>query len=535
MDSRAGTHPQTLADYLAILRRRKWIAIQTVLIVPIAAVLLTMQEPKEYAAQAEVLLQRQTISSALGGPAEDANAFDPDRYASTQAELARIPEVASGVVARVNNQRTAGELLAMSSIFPKAGSDILVIQVNDRDPNMAARLATAYAREFTKFQGEFATARYRRAIADLDAEIARMRKAGQSEDSTLMRSLFESKNELRRLETLTGGSGLVTKTPDAGYQVAPKPKRNGLLGLMFGLALGLGSAFIWEALDRRVRSDDEVERVLGLPLLARIPEPPREIRRRDGLVMISEPGKVHAEAFRRLRTNIEFANLEASAKTIMVTSSVECEGKSTTIANLAVAFARAGRHVALVDLDLRKPYLDRFFKIQRRPGVAEVAVGQVALEEALVRIAIPAAGSSATSLIQGMTGGNGSTSTAGVLEVLPAGATPPNAGEFVASKAVAEILADLSERADIVLVDAPPLLVVGDAVALSARIDALLVVVRMNVVRRPMLREVRRFLDASPAATLGFVDAGGKEDDVYGYGGYYQTPSRPETTERERV
>ena len=133
--------------------------------------------------------------------------------------------------------------------------------------------------------------------------------------------------------------------------------------------LGIGLAFLREALDTRVRSADEVGEKLGLPLLARVPEPPRKLRNSNRLVMQADPHGAQAEAFRTLRTNIEFVNLDVHARTIMITSAIQSEGKSTTAANLAIAFARMGKRVALVDLDLRRPFLDKFFDFGDRPGL----------------------------------------------------------------------------------------------------------------------------------------------------------------------
>src|SRR5205823_1128448 len=154
--------------------------------------------------------------------------------------------------------------------------------------------------------------------------------------------------------------------------------------VFIGVLLGIGLALLWETLDTRVRSAEDVSSKLRAPLLGRLPTPSRRIRNSDSLVMIEEPEGVQAEAFRMLRTNLEFARLERDAKTVMISSAIEQEGKSTTIANLAIAVARSGQRVALVDLDLRRPYLDRFFHLEGRPGIAHVALGQVSLDQALV-------------------------------------------------------------------------------------------------------------------------------------------------------
>ena len=235
-----------------------------------------------------------------------------------------------------------------------------------------------------------------------------------------------------------------------------------------------------------------------------------------------------------LRTNLDFVRLGKDARTIMVTSTIQEEGKSTTIANLAVALALAGQRVILVDLDLRRPYLDRFFGLGGRPGITQVALGQVPLSDALAPIALT--GNESDAAVAQTASGNGHAPVQGLLEVLPSGPIPPDPGEFVGTKALADILAELRVRADIVLIDAPPVLPVGDAMALSNVVDGIIVVAQMNVVRRPMLNELARQLDAQPAAKLGFVvtNAGSEDGSGYGYRGYYGRPYVQARTEREK-
>ena len=216
-----------------------------------------------------------------------------------------------------------------------------------------------------------------------------------------------------------------------------------------------------------------------------------------------------------LRTSIDFVNLDRGARVIMVTSALDREGKSTTIANLAVAFARTGRRVVLVDLDLRRPALARFFGLRGREGLTNVALGECSLDDAIKYVAVEPEGAGSSSV-----NGNGGGAIEGVLELLLAGPPPPGASEFAASDAVGEILNELRERADLVLVDAPPLLQVGDAVTLTARVDALFVVTRLKTLRRPVLKELARVLEACPGEKLGFVLTGAKFEEGYGYAGY---------------
>jgi Mrp family chromosome partitioning ATPase len=265
--------------------------------------------------------------------------------------------------------------------------------------------------------------------------------------------------------------------------------------------------------------------------------------------MLDSPAGVQAEAFRMLRTNLEFATLGRDAQTIMVTSAVEQEGKSTTIANLAIALARAGQRVVLVDLDLRRPFLHRFFELDG-PGITQVALGHVPLEHALATVAITDAepgrraptangngngnGHRDVRVMSGESGAPRGNVVKGILEVLPSGPTPPDPGEFVGAAALSEILAQLRVRTDFVLIDAPPVLHVGDAMALSPKVDGILVVTRMQVVRRHMLSELARQLAGSPAPVLGFVVTAAEEEESYGYGygygyghGYAPRPYEP--------
>ena len=294
-----------------------------------------------------------------------------------------------------------------------------------------------------------------------------------------------------------------------------------ILGFVLGAMLGIGLAFLWNALDTRIRGAAEVGDRLGLPLLARVPEPPRRLRNERKLVMLEDPNCAQAEAFRMLRTNLEFANLERGARTIMVTSGLEEEGKSTTVANLAIAFARTGKRVALVDLDLRRPMLARFFELNGRPGLTDVALEHVDLEEALAKVPITSAHDAGDPDTNGRMHFNGNVGMDGLLEVLPSGPLPPDAGEFIQSRVVRQILDELTARADIVLIDAPPMLHVGDPMALTANVDAVVLVARLNVLRRPMVTEVRRMLSSAPSVTLGFVLTGAGGDESYETAGYY--------------
>ncbi len=527
-------HATTLRDYLNVVRRRKWIILQGLVLVPAAAVLFSLQQEPLYQSTAEVLIGRQNLAASLTGTIDPTVYQQADRIIQTQANLARVPEVARRVLqhAGLAGTETPNEFLARSSVSAKQNADMLDFRVTDPSPSLAALLATLYANEFTIYRREIDTASLERARSEVEDRMAQLEKERKT-SSALYTALVEKEQQLSTMEALQTSNAFVVKSAEDAEQVQPRPVRNGVLGFALGLVLGLGLAFLWEALDTRIRSADELEHQLGLPLLARIPEPPRRLRRGNRLAMLANPRGVHAETFRMLKMNLEFMKLGREVKTIMVTSAVEQEGKSTTVANLAVALARAGESVCLVDLDLRRPYLDQFFDLRDRPGLTQVVLGQVELQAALTPIVVPGSGKAAEPKRNANGNGNGANGvTGGVLYVLTAGAIPPNAGELVVTEMVASLIAELREQFTTVLIDAPPVLQVGDAMALSSKVDGVFVVTRMNVVRRPMVREFRRALDASPALKLGFAVTGAENEESYGYGGYYERSYAPP---KERV
>jgi succinoglycan biosynthesis transport protein ExoP len=528
----AARQESTIRDYVRLLLRRKWIVLAAVVLVPVLAVVFSLRQPSLYRASAQVLLKQGSLAATLSGIQDTSVYLDPNRVAQTQIELASTPAVAARVLKAAGvKDRSPGALLGSLSISPEPNADILDFSVTDRDPALAARLANAYARQYTIFRSQLDTASLDKALTDVNRRIDELKASGQG---GYAKSLVSKAQQLQTLKALENSNAVVARPADGAGKIQPRPKRYAILGLAFGVMLGLAFAFIWDALDTRVRSAEEIAARLGIPLLARLPEPSKQLQQGDGLVMLEDPTSVEAEAFRVLRTNLDFANVERNARSIMVTSALEEEGKSTTVANLAVALARSGRQVVLVDLDLRRPYVERFFKLDGRPGLTNVVLGHASLEEATERVSIPVVERQVVP-----SEGNGYSPVGGFLDVLPSGPIPPDAGEFVGTGAVSHILKELSERYDIVLIDTPPMLHVGDALTLASEVDALILMARLPAVRRPILKELKRVLENCPGVKLGFALAGAhlEEGYGYGYGYYYYSPyaSRQGRHSRERV
>ena len=186
------------------------------------------------------------------------------------------------------------------------------------------------------------------------------------------RGALQSKvNQLETLQTLQTSSAVLVRTADSAAKIRPTPKKYGILGIGLGIILGIGLAFLRDAFDTRIRTGSDLGDIFKAPLLARIPPPTKRLERDQQLVMLADPTAPGADAFRRLRMNLEFAAIGKQSQVVMVSSAVATEGKSTTFANLAVAMALGGRNVALVDLDLHRPVLARFFRIDgSAPGLS---------------------------------------------------------------------------------------------------------------------------------------------------------------------
>ena len=443
--------PGTFREYLQVARRHAWIIVTVTLISVLGAAFFSTRQQKLYKASATVLVSGFDVSQP------------PDMFLQTQADIATdSPELAERVRKALHLQNDPP-----IEVTPRTNSALLTFSSTTSIPTLSARVATEYAEQFKKFQQRLAAA-----------------------------------------DVKTAGAFLV-RPATPGSQVQPRTSRNLVLGFLFGLILGCGLAFLRDALDTRVRTTDEIAERLDLPLLARLPKPSAELRRADRLVTVSEPDGLAAEGFKIMRANVDFARMEADARTLLVTSAHEGDGKSTTIANLAVLLARAGQRVVLVDLDLRRPFIHQFFELDG-PGVAQVATGAATLEEALAPIPLVWPGSSSWNGHDGA----GLRRSGGLLEVLPAGPMPSRLDDVLAKNILAGMLDALRQRADVVLIDSPPLLA-GDAMATSAAVDAIVIVLNMERLRRPVLRELRRVLDSIPIRKIGFVVAGAELGSSY--------------------
>jgi polysaccharide biosynthesis transport protein len=498
-------------DFLRVAYRHKLLIVLLTLLAGIGSYLLSARQPARYEATSLVLLSSANVPSIVTNTPNPNTGIQPERVAATQAKLARVPVVARRALglARLRD-RTPEQLLGASQVSSDPVSDLLSFSVQDGEPRIAERLATAYGRAYVGYRRMVDAAPFISASRQLERRLEQLKDAGQGR-SNLYESLAGQRQQLQSIVALQTSNAKLVRPADEAAKVQPKPARAVTIGLPAGLLLGLAVALLAHVLDTRVRTLGGAAGVLGFPTLGWLPSAPR--RYRHQLVMLADPTSAYGEAFTSLRTEVDLARRVHGGEVLMMTTVARRTPgvKSSAVANLAVAFARAGLNVVLVDLDLRQPSLARLFGLTPRNGVTEVVLGRVDVHEALQPVLIhePVNGDRRRKALSRVEFG-------GTLRVLPVASRPANPTDVLATRGVGAILEQLRSLSDLVLVDAPPVLEGSDASALSTHVDAMLVIVDVGRDRRGQLAEARRRLAATSATVLGLIGTA-KEDGAAAY------------------
>jgi capsular exopolysaccharide synthesis family protein len=509
------------SEYIDVIRVRKWLIIWTAIIVTLGATAISALQPATYEGTATLLYSQRNTGAAVLGMAQPQSSNFPDIELSTQIGLIQQPAVVEEVIHKLGLSTTVDKLLQTLTVSADGQTQLITITATGNTPEAAAGIADALANSYA---GWSRTQNQKSIQAALDAVQANIAST-QSQSATLQATVASQPTAANqaallaantRLSTLsdnaqhliiaktleTGSVDIVTPGTADPIPVSPKPVRNGALGLALGLGLGLGMAFLTNILDSTVKSSEEASNLYGAPVIGQIVEEKRAPGTPQLPIILAEPGSQAAESYRGLRNNIEFINFDRSIKTLLVTSSVSGEGKSTVAANMATAMARAGWKVVLLVIDFRRAAAEETFGMERSPGLSEVLAGSARLESVVLRP------------IQG-------------LRLIPSGSTPPNPNELLGSRAMLRLLAALGESADLIIVDTPPLLAVADAATVARFSDAAVLVTRDGITTRDAARKARQQLDRVGERIIGVVVTGVKESsaersnyDVYsGYPG----------------
>jgi non-specific protein-tyrosine kinase len=428
-----------------------------------AAGLSLAQTPKyEATTQLFVAAKSTDVSGAYQG-----DLFSQQRVKS-YADIVDSPPIATAVVKRLGLSMSATDLADEVSADARPDTVLLNIHVVDVQPARAQAIANAVSAEFTALASQLETP--------------------QGSTTSPVKVTVVKAAEL-------------PKSP-----VSPKTSRNIFLGAILGLLAGLGVAILRESLDTSVKHLDDLARELDVAPLGVVLYDPEAVKR--PLIVHAAGQSSRAEAFRQLRTNLQFVDVDEAPRSILITSSVPEEGKSTTTANLAISLAQAGVRVCLVEGDLRRPRLVQYLGLEGSAGLTNVLIGKASLDDVL------------------QPWGEGK------LQVLACGPTPPNPSELLGAKSMAEVLRELEDRFDLVVIDAPPLLPVTDAAVLASQCSGALLVIRHGKTKKEQVRravEALRSVDANIyGVVLNMAPAKGPDAYYYGYAYRYDyKPSQP--------
>jgi len=492
----------TLRSYIVLVRRRKWWIVVAAILGLGASLGLSLTQAKQYSATAQILVQPSGASTALGGGQAAVTPTD----VQTDLQLVTSAPVQDAVASKLGSKPSI-------SATEVAQTNVIAVTAISASPAQAALIANTYARSFVSSQQSAAVAELTAAEAQVHAQINSLGrqitalKASGGNSATQVSALVNQQAVLRQqlaqmeVSGAVGTSGLELVTPAVApaSPSSPKPREDAALGLVAGLILGLGAAFLRDSLDDTLSSKDAAEQLSGAPVLTMVPMVASWKRRDQPLVIsVSHPLSPAAEAYRSLRTSLQFARQERDLRTLVVTSPAATEGKTSTIANLGAVFAQAGERVVLVSCDLRKPRIGSFFGLDEQYGLTTVLLG----EQALADVLQPVSGFE-------------------TLWLLGAGPLPSNPAELLNGAATREVFAALRGEFDLVLIDSPPVLPVTDAAILSKDADGTLLVVAAGQTKRVDVRRAAEKLAQVNAPLVGTILNEVTRQVGYGYGGGY--------------
>lgn len=506
-------HQSGLRDYVAIIRRRwRWFAGTVAIAVAIALVVSYLTTPL-YRSTAQLTFVRQPdISSALGGTTLGLSTSEVQRESETNVELMTTDEMRSRAEEELG--RPIPNDVSIEAEYVPDTSVLRISAISD-DPSEAQAVANAYAIGFTSWRRQVTIEQYKQAEKIVTEKLHGYGTDPAAQQDPGYIQLLGRLQDIRVLEAAATGNFVVASAgalPTAPF--VPQHLRDFMVGLLIGIVAGIGVVALVEQLDVRVHSVEDVAVLLGLPVLARFPRASRADAAGDGVTVVTTPSGPVAEAFRMLRGNLEFVDVDREVKSMIITSCSQGEGKTTTVANLSVTLARTGSRVLVVDCDMRRPRIHRFFGLPNKTGLSTVVAGKTSLAEVLRDVDVKP---------KEVERALDDETAVGSLTVLTSGPLPPNPGEIVASQRLAGLLTELSRQYDEVLLDAPPFLVVGDTAALARVADGLVVVSRLGTVTKAMLGEAGQFLAPLPCAKLGVVVTGiPVEGSAYRYRSYHE-------------
>lgn len=495
------TFSDDLRRYLAVLWHWAWLLALLTILGGGAAYIMSKRTIPVYKVSTRLLINEAPATKNT----DYASVLASERLARTYSELLMTKPILEEVISNLNLTTNERQLRSMIEVDLLRDTQLIDVSVENTDPVLAANIANKIVEVFSVQNQALQTSRFATSKESLSSQLAQVNQqietasaaleaVGEDPDDKAERDRLESSlaqyrqtyasllqsYESVRLAEASSVSNVVqveAATPDS-IPIRPRTVRNTFLGAIFGLMVGIGLVVMIDLLDDSLNPED-ISRQLGLPVLGVIA---RHQVENGAPVVISQPRAPVSEAFRSLRTNIQFASVDAPLKTLLITSPSPQDGKSTVAVNLGVSLAQSGSKVAIIDADLRRPQIHMRLGLPNRQGISAVFVQpQIIL--------------------------NGALRNTGVdnLFALTSGALPPNPAELLGSDKMINILGQVGEQADILLLDTPPILAVTDAAVLAPRVDGVLLVVKPGVTKLAACKQAIEQLNRVGANILGVV------------------------------
>lgn len=462
----------TIQDFVKLLRTRWVIICVTTAIAVMGAVAINLLTTPVYEADTRLFVS--TTSGETLAETYQGNRVSQDRVVS-YTQLIMGETLAQRTIDKLDLPMTADELQDNVKASAKANTVLINVAVLDESPVRARDIADALSDEFVVMVRELETP------ADgtpSDARVVVEQRASIPDDP-----------------------------------VIPKTARNIAIGLALGVLLGIGLAILRDLLDNTVKDRQSLEEITGVGLVGSIPLDKE--RRKEAAISFESHNSAIAEAFRKLRTNLQFLAVDNPPRVLVVTSSLPVEGKSTTAINIALALAEAENNVVIVDGDLRRPRLGSYLDLVGTVGFSTVLAGSVSLKDVIQKTRFSG------------------------LSALTSGAIPPNPSELLGSQAAKKVLDELRSQFDYVIIDSSPLLAVTDAAILSTHADGVLIMARFGQTKRDQLAHAVGNLKDVGAPLLGAVftmtPQRGTSSYQYSYSYGYGESTSPETTPRRAI
>ncbi len=488
MSGSTGAGDVDIAKALEPYWRRRWMVVAIIVLIPAAVYGISHRVAKTYDAATTLLVRStnapadaitQSISVQTGSATAAARLVETTATARVAAQLLDEPQIdaarlLSGINVSVDDADTNAQFMTIAFTATEA--------------QRAADLANAFAAAITQ-------ARTRSARQAIDRSIEDLKNQRDEIEPTDLVGLAENASLTRQLEALlssqNGTTQVIERATPAASPISPRAGRNASLGLILAVLIAAAAAPAADRINRRLREPDELEGLTGTQLLAAIP---------DSAFPGRAPSATTRESFATLRASLRYFNLDRSLSVIVVTSPMHADGKTTVATNLAIAMARDGEDVVLVDADLRKPRTAARLDAEPVTGLESVLVDEVEIDDALIEV-----------------GEEGAT-----FRLLASTSPAHNPTVLLGSKRMRELLALLSESASVVIVDTPPLLAVSDAIPLVSAASGVILVAQVGQTKADAIRRTTKVVESAEGTLIGAVATGVKGGGFasYGYYGY---------------